>query len=42
MLIVAPANCCGMTTLTKDKAKIDMLYAKGYDSAVAIKEFVNA
>lgn len=42
VLIVAPDNCCGMKTLTKDRAKIDMLYAKGYDSAVAIKEFVNA
>lgn len=39
-LIIAPSDCCGMKTLTRDRVKIDMLYHKGYDDAAAIKEFV--
>lgn len=40
VLIVAPDNCCGMKTLTKDRAKIDRMYTKGYENAAKIKDFV--
>lgn len=42
MLIIAPDDCCGMKTLTKDKTKLDMLYSKGYEAAVRIKEFLKS
>lgn len=40
VLIIAPDDCCGMKTLTKDRAKIDRLYRKGYENAAKIKDFV--
>ncbi len=40
LLIIAPDDCCGMKTLTKDREKIDMLYRKGYENAAKIKDFV--
>lgn len=39
-LILAPDDCCGIDTLTKDKEKLDKLYHKGYEDAGAVKEFV--
>lgn len=42
MLIIAPDDCCGMKTLTKDKTKLDMLYSKGYETAARIKEFLKS
>ena len=39
VLIIAPDNTCGMSTLTKDKAKIDAMYRKGYSDAEKIKNF---
>lgn len=39
-LIIAPDNCCGVDTLTKDKQKLDMLYRKGYEDAAQIKKFI--
>ncbi len=40
-LIVAPDDCCGVSTLTKDKDKLHALYEKGYKDAEKIKAFVN-
>lgn len=39
-LVLAPDDCCGIDTLTKDKEKLDKLYRKGYEDAGAVKEFV--
>ena len=39
-LIVAPADTCGVSTLTRDKSALDALYAKGYGDGAAIKEFL--
>lgn len=39
-LIIAPSDCCGMKTLTRDRIKLDSLYHMGYDDAAAIKEFI--
>lgn len=41
-LIIAPDDCCGVDTLTKDKANLDRLYKKGYEDGSAIKSFVGA
>lgn len=41
VIVIAPDDCCGMDTLTKDKEKMEMLYKKGYKDAEKIKEFVN-
>lgn len=41
-LIIAPDDCCGIDTLTKDKKKLDMLYKKGYNDAAKIKNFIFA
>ena len=40
VLIIAPDNCCGMKTLTKDKNHLDEMYKKGYKDAAAIKAFL--
>lgn len=40
VLIVAPDDTLGVTTLTRDKTKIDALYRKGYADGVIIKEFM--
>lgn len=39
-LIVAPDDCCGVSTLTTDKNKLRALYEKGYNDGGRIKEFV--
>lgn len=40
VLIVAPDSIGDMKTLTKDKAAIEELYAKGYKDALAISDFI--
>lgn len=42
VLIICPDDICGMGTLTKDKAKLDMLYNKGYADGGRIKKFLSA
>ena len=39
-LIVAPDDCCGMSTLTKNRKSLERMYEKGYDDAHAIREFL--
>lgn len=39
-LIVAPDDTCGVSTLTRDKAALDALYAKGYGDGASIGEFL--
>lgn len=39
-LILAPNDCCGVKTLTRDKGKLDLLYQKGYADASAIVDFL--
>ncbi len=39
-LIVAPDDCCGVDTLTRDENKICALYKKGYLDGGKIKEFL--
>ena len=38
-LIIAPDDCCGVSTLTKDRDKLHALYEKGYNDGARIKEF---
>lgn len=40
VLIVAPDDKCGMSTLTKNKEKMKKLYDKGYKDGEKIKEFI--
>lgn len=40
VLIIAPDNCDGLKTLTKDKDKLMLLYNDGYKKAELIKEFL--
>lgn len=40
VLIIAPDDCCGMNTLTKDKKCIDDMYHKGYTDALSLQEFL--
>ena len=40
VLIVAPDDIGGMSTLTKDRDMIEALYHKGYRDAEVIKDFV--
>ncbi|HCA71740.1 MAG TPA: patatin family protein [Ruminococcaceae bacterium] len=39
-LIVAPDTCCGMNTLTKNKACMDRMYQKGLKDGVKILDFL--
>ena len=39
-LIIAPDDCCGVTTLSKNKSNLDALYRKGYADAAIIKTFI--
>jgi len=39
-LIIAPDDLCGMTTLSKDKAKMRKLYEKGYEDAEILLDCV--
>ncbi len=38
-IIIAPDDCCGVDTLTKDKEKLHLLYTKGYEDALLVKAF---
>ncbi|QAT50900.1 patatin family protein [Caproiciproducens sp. NJN-50] len=40
-LIIAPDDCCGMSTLTKKKSCIDQMYRKGYADARALPAFLH-
>lgn len=39
-LIIAPDDCCGIDTLSKNKEKLDLLYHKGYRDGEKVKRFV--
>ena len=39
-LIVAPDDCCGVSTLTKNRENLDALYRKGYADAKKIIDFI--
>lgn len=39
-LVIAPDDCCGADTLTRDKEKLDRLYRKGYEDAGKIKTYL--
>ncbi len=39
-LIVAPDDCCGVSTLTKNRENLDALYRKGYSDAEKIIDFI--
>lgn len=40
VLIIAPSDCCGVNTLSRDRTKLDTLYHMGYEDAEKIIEFV--
>lgn len=40
VLIIAPDDCCGMNTLTKNKKDMDKMYHKGFDDASALQRFL--
>ncbi len=40
VLILAPDDCCGVTTLKRTKEGIEKLYNKGYNDACKVKEFL--
>lgn len=40
VLIVAPDDTCGVSTLTRKKDPLNALYAKGYADGAAVKEFI--
>lgn len=40
-LILAPNDCCGVKTLTRNKEKLHRLYEKGYRDGAKIAEFLN-
>lgn len=39
VLIIAPDDCCGMNTLTKNKKCLENMYHKGYTDALSLQEF---
>lgn len=39
-LIIAPDDCCGVDTLTKDRSRMEKLYEKGYNNARSIIDFL--
>ncbi len=41
LMILAPDDTCGVSTLTRDKAALRRLYKKGYHDAEAIRPFLN-
>lgn len=41
-IIIAPDDCCGIDTLTKDKEKLHLLYLKGYEDGGRVKAFMEA
>lgn len=40
LLIIAPDDICGLSTLTKDHEKLERMYQKGYRDAEAIRGFL--
>lgn len=36
-----PEYCIGVSTLMRDRRKLDLLYQKGYDDGRRIEEFIN-
>lgn len=42
VFIVAPDDCCGVDTLSRNRDALDKLYKKGYEDAVKIKSFLAA
>lgn len=40
VLVLAPDDCCGVTTLKHERNGIEALYRKGYENADRIKEFL--
>lgn len=40
LLIVAPDDTCGVSTLTKDREKLLALYEKGYQDGIKITDFI--
>ena len=40
VLLIAPDDTCGVTTLSRDKAALQRLYEKGYGDGEKIKEFL--
>jgi len=40
VLIIAPSDCCGMDTLTKNRDCMKKMYRKGYDDAVMLYDFL--
>lgn len=40
-LIVAPDDTCGISTLTRDAKKLDLLYRKGYTDGAVIAPYLN-
>ena len=41
VLIVAPDDTCGVSTLTRDQERLDALYAKGYEDGEQILSFLS-
>jgi predicted patatin/cPLA2 family phospholipase len=39
-LIIAPDDCCGMSTLTKSRKRLDEMYRKGYADADSVQKFL--
>lgn len=40
VLIIAPDNTCGVSTLSRNQKALQKLYLKGYDNAAKIKNFI--
>ncbi len=40
-LVIAPDDCCGVNTLTRDREKIHALYEKGYLDGSQIRDFLS-
>lgn len=40
--VACPDDCCGVSTLTRNKHKLDLLYQKGYDDGRRMEEFINS
>lgn len=41
VLVIAPKDCCGVDTLTKNRKNIEALYSLGYKDAEKIIDFIN-
>lgn len=41
-LIIAPDDCCGMSTLTKNRKSMEQMYRKGYGDAAALQKFLSS